>query len=65
MKRAAASEPKKNVLEALSVGWHQTVLGLIGFNEAGDANVPAYDVLEWDGTAWSALSAAPVSTDAR
>jgi branched-chain amino acid transport system substrate-binding protein len=65
MKRATASEPKKKIMEALATGWHQTVAGLIGFNEAGDANVPAYDVLEWDGAAWSGPSASPVSTDAR
>ena len=65
MKRAAASDPKKKTSVALASGWHQTVLGLTGFNEAGDANVPAYDVLEWDGAAWSRPSAVPASTDAR
>ena len=72
MKRAAASDPKKKLSEALASGWHQTVAGLIGFSEAGDANVPAYDVLEWDGAAWVAPAVVmesptgnPVSTTAR
>ena len=50
--RAASSEPKKKTITALGTGWHRTVLGLTGFNEAGDAYVPGYDVLEWDGAAW-------------
>ena len=72
MKHATTSVPNKKLLEALASGWHQTVAGLIGFNEAGDANVPAYDVVEWDGAAWVALAVAmetpagnPVSTNAR
>ena len=71
-KRAASSDPKKKTIEALSAGWHRTLIGLIGFNEAGDANVQAYDVFEWDGAAWVAPAFAtgaptgnPVSTDTR
>ncbi len=67
-KRAASSDPKKKTIDALGTGWHRTVLGLIGFNEAGDANVQAYDVLEWDGVAWVAArgpSGTPASTNAR
>ena len=65
---APAHKNKKRTTEALSAGWHRTVLGVIGFSEAGDANVPAYDVVEWDGSAWFAVgrpTEAPVSTDAR
>ncbi len=66
--RAASANPKKKTIDALSLGWHQTVLGLIGFNEAGDANIPAYDILQWDGAAWVAASGpseTPASTNAR
>ncbi len=67
-KRAASSQPEKKTIETLSTGWHRTVLGLTGFNEAGDANVPADDVLEWDGAAWVDASGPPelpASTNAR
>lgn len=51
--RASASTDPLKLAAALSDRMFATRLGPIRFNSSGDADIPAFDILEWTGTAWS------------
>lgn len=58
---AAAAQEKSTlvpdaVAAALKTGAHESVLGRVAFNARGDAELPAYDVLEWRGSRWVAVT---------
>lgn len=44
------------IAEMLVAGRHMTVLGPLGFDGGGDAQVPSFDFIQWNGTGWTPAS---------
>ncbi|MGQ0456985.1 MAG: branched-chain amino acid ABC transporter substrate-binding protein [Hyphomicrobium sp.] len=57
--RRAESNDAVKVAAALAGGTFATVLGPIAFSDDGDARIPSFQLVEWQGEAWGPVSAAP------
>ncbi|MFN0219904.1 MAG: branched-chain amino acid ABC transporter substrate-binding protein [Hyphomicrobium sp.] len=57
-RKAESNDPAK-VAAALAAGTFVTALGPIGFTSEGDARIPSFQLVEWQGKAWGPASEAP------
>ncbi len=57
--RRASSNDADKISAALASGAFATALGPISFSESGDALIPSYQVVEWQGDGWGPAAAAP------
>ena len=57
--RRASSNEAEKIAAALASGAFTTVLGPISFSESGDALIPSYQLVEWQGDGWGPAAEAP------